>query len=128
VSTNPPRAKRAPAGLGARGKRYWSTIQGAFELSDSEQEVLLEVCRTLDSLDALDAAVTEQGAVVRGSAGQPVVNPAITEARGMRALLHRLMAAMALPDEDGATMPTGHSQRGKAANAARWRGHVKDAG
>ena len=121
MSTEKTRTRRAPAGLATRGKRYWSAVMGAFDLTDSELEVLLEVCRTLDSLDALDAAVAERGAMVPGSAGQPVVNPALTEARGQRALLHRLMAALALPDEDGASIPTAHSQRGKVANAARWR-------
>jgi hypothetical protein len=89
-------------------------------------EALLEVCRTLDSLDLLDAAIARNGATVMGSQGQPVVNPALTEARGQRALLRRLMSAMALPDEDAA-MPTAQSQRGKSANRTRWAGHVKGA-
>ena len=119
---------RTPPGLRARGARYWKKITGEFDLSDSERELLLEVCRTLDNLDALADAVTEHGAVVRGAAGQVTTNPALTEARGQRALAHRLIAAMNLPDEEGQAVPNAYSQRGKAANAARWRGHQKDAG
>lgn len=121
-------APRAPSGLGKRGRRYWRSILATYELSDSELELLTEACRTLDNLDTLDRAIAEAGPTVMGSAGQSVVNPAFTEARGQRTLLHRLIAALALPDDEGDAVPSGHSQRGKAANRARWRGHVKDAG
>lgn len=116
----------APRGLGQRGRRYWREILGTFALSDSELHLLMEVCRTLDTLDQLAESVAKDGATVAGSAGQVVVNPCITEARGQRVVLHRLISALNLPDEDGAAIPTAHSQRGKAANAVRWRGHVKD--
>lgn len=116
-----------PAGLGPRGRKYWRKVNADYELTGSEVELLVEICRTLDRLDLLDAAVRELGATTFGSAGQTVVNPALTEARGQQALLHRLVAALRLPDEDGATVPTGHQLRGAAANAARWSGHAKDA-
>lgn len=116
-----------PTGLGTRGRRYWRRVLGSYELSDSECELLHEVCRTLDRLDLLDEAVLTIGATTKGSAGQEVVNPALTEARGQQALLHRLVAALALPDEDGDPVPTGHQLRAVAANAARWRGHEKEA-
>lgn len=118
---------RTPAGLAGRGARYWRTVVGDYDLSDSERELLLEVCRTLDNLDALATAVASDGATTRGAAGHVVVHPALTEARGQRALLHRLVAALGLPDDDGESVPTAHSQRGSAANAARWRGHVRGA-
>lgn len=111
---------KAPAGLQARGRRFWRDTLGAYELTDSETALLLETCRTLDNLDALAAAITADGTMLTGSAGQPVMHPALTEARGQRAILHRLIAALALPDDDGATVPTGHSIRGKTAAAAKW--------
>ena len=67
------------------------------------------------------------GPMVRGSQGQPVVHPGLTEARGQRAILHRLIAALRLPDEDGAAVPTGRQIGSVAANAARWAGHRKEA-
>ena len=120
-------AVRAPAGLAARGKRFWKTIIAEFELSDSERELLEECCRTLDQIDQLEGSIASLGAMVRGSTGQLVLNPAIAEARGQRALLHKLLAALALPDEDGQTVPAAVSQRGKAAAQARWRGHLRGA-
>ena len=118
----------APAGLGKRGRRYWRNVQGVYELSDSETQILTEVCRTLDDLDRLAESVAQDGAMVQGSAGQPVVNPALSEVRGQRAILHRLVAALALPDVEGAAVPTGHQLRAVAANRARWSGHVKESG
>lgn len=119
---------KPPTGLAARGRRYWQTTTEAFELTDSETEILLEVCRTLDDLDRLSAAIAKNGAMVAGSAGQPVVNPALTEARGQRAILHRLVSALALPDDDGHAVPTATHTRAATAAAARWAGHVKEDG
>lgn len=116
-----------PPGLSKRGRRYWRTVLEAYELTDSEGEILTEICRTLDDLDRLAEAIKSQGAMVPGSAGQPVVHPALTEARGQRAILHRLVAALRLPDAEGQAIPTGHQLRAVAANAARWSGHDKGA-
>lgn len=119
---------RAPSGLGPRGRKFWKSTTAAFDLSDAELEILAEACRTLDDLDRLAGMVTEHGATVTGSQGQVVVNPALTEARGQRAILHRLVAALQLPDEEGEPIPTAHSTRGRTAAQARWSRRVKDAG
>lgn len=116
----------APRGLGARGLRFWTHTVEAFDLTDGELEVLHEACRTLDNLDQLAAAVERDGATTLGSAGQTVVNPCLTEARGQRLALHRLVAALALPDDDGEAMPSVGTLRARKAAAARWQGHRRD--
>lgn len=116
-----------PAGMGPRGRRFWRATLAEFELGDAERELLAECCRTLDDLDRLAAMVAEHGATVKGSTGQVVVNPALTEARGQRAILHRLVAALQLPDPDGKVTPAATSQRGKAAARARWSGTARGA-
>lgn len=118
---------RPPSGLGTRGRRYWREVLGAYELTDSELHLLTEACRTLDDLDRLAEAVERDGATVAGSTGQTVVHPALTEARGQRIVLHRLIAALSLPDAEGDVVPGARSAASQAANAARWRGHVKGA-
>lgn len=118
---------KAPTGLGARGRRFWRSTLADFELSDAEQEILAEACRTLDDLDRLAGMVAEHGSMVTGSQGQPVLNPALTEARGQRLALHRLVAALQLPDADDAPIPTAVQMRGKKAAQTRWRGHRKEA-
>ncbi|MGN7247102.1 terminase [Janibacter anophelis] len=122
-----PTIPKAPSGLGARGTRFWRSTLAEFDLSDAEREILAEACRTLDDLDRLAGMVAEHGSMVTGSQGQPVLNPALTEARGQRLALHRLVAALQLPDADDAPIPTAVQMRGKRANQARWRGHTKGA-
>lgn len=117
---------RAPTGLGPRGRRFWRGTVGEFDLSGAELEILAEACRTLDDLDRLAEMVAENGATVKGSQGQPVVNPALTESRGQRLALHRLVSALQLPDADDAPIPTAAQMRGKRAAQVRWRHHVKE--
>lgn len=114
-----------PAGLGPRGLRFWRQATDSFELSDAEAEVLHEVCRTLDNLDSLAAAIAENGPTAVGSTGQMVASPLLTEVRGQRLALRNLLAALDLPDLEGdaARLPSTRSVGGKRAAAARWRGH-----
>ena len=128
-ATPGPRQRRAPSGLKARGRSFWAATIGVFDLSDSEFEILAEVCRTLDTLDSLAGVAERDGPMVVGSAGQPVLNPALTEARGQRIVLHRLLSALELPDEAGApAVVSSRSASGKAAARARWAGVATEAG
>ena len=83
-----------PNGLAERGATFWSATLDRYELTDAEMSLLFEACRTLDDLDRLADSIAERGAMTDGSQGQPVVNPALTEARGQRLALHRLLAAL----------------------------------
>ena len=112
----------APSGLQPRGTEFWRSIADEFELSDSEAQLLREACKTLDTLDDLAEAVERDGVTVLGSTGQTVVHPAVTEARQQRLVLHRLVAALQLPDD--AAIPTGETLRaiaGGRATAAKTR-------
>ncbi|MGO1318006.1 MAG: terminase [Cellulomonadaceae bacterium] len=120
TSNDTPTKRRAPDGLKARGKRFWTACISDFDFSSSEVVLLEEACRVLDRLDQLNAAITRDGPMVAGSQGQQVVNPALTEARGQQLALHKLIAALALPDDDGQTVPTGRSMSASAAATARW--------
>lgn len=113
--------RRAPAGLKVRGKRFWKASMEAFDFTDAETALLEEACRTLDNVDLLADAIARDGAMVLGSTGQPVVHPALTEARGQRVVLHRLIAALALPDDDGQSVPSGRSLSASTAAQARWK-------
>lgn len=107
--------KPPPAGLAERGRAYWQAVVTDYDLTPSELAILIEACRTLDNLDQLAAAIARDGVMVLGSAGQSVTNPALTEVRGQRLALHRLVSALALPDVDGATVPTSGTLRAKRA-------------
>jgi hypothetical protein len=92
-------ADPVPAGLADRGSTFWTATTGVYDLSKSELSVLAEACRTMDQLDRLNAQVSADGTMIAGAVGQPVLHPAIGEARAQRVVLHRLLAALMLPDE-----------------------------
>lgn len=121
---------RAPAGLAARGRRFWADTLADFELTDAELHLLHEACRSLDRIDALEDLVKVGGQTTEGSTGQTVLHPAIGEARQQRLVLARLVAQLDLPDEDDASsgsaaVPAASSvvaasDRGRRAAQARW--------
>lgn len=118
--TDVDRTNEPPEGLGRRGLAFWHSATSDFDFTDAEIGLLEEACRTLDDLDALAASVREYGVMTEGSQGQPVVNPALTEARGQRVVLHRLIAALQLPDDEGNAVPTGTKLRTSTAARQRW--------
>lgn len=127
MSTTKP---KMPAGLAARGAGFWRRTVKSYDLSDSEVQLLAEACRTLDQLDALAEAVARDGATVPGSMGQTTVHPALGEARGQRQVLHKLLAALALPDledESAAPMPSPRQVSARRAAEARWAGKDTEA-
>jgi hypothetical protein len=110
----------APDGLAARGRAFWNYAVDTYEFSAAELQLLTEVCRTLDTCEALDALVRDEGRMVTGSRGQTVAHPALAEVRQSRALLGRLLAQLELPDVDGCTLPSPVQARGRRAAATRW--------
>lgn len=118
---------KTPTGLGPRGARFWRATVADYELSPGELHLLAEACRTLDTLDALADVLAVDGPTTTGAAGHVVVHPCVSEARQQRLTLHRLLAALALPDDEGATVPTGHQLRAVTANRARWDGRDTEA-
>lgn len=117
-----PEPVKRPAGLRARGRRYWDSVIGEFDLTATELELLRETCRTLDDLDSLERAVRRDGVTVQGSTGQTRAHPALAEIRGLRVVLSRLAAQMQLPDEEGAAVPSAASLRAQKAANDRWAG------
>ena len=71
---------------------------------------------------SLTARCTGAGTMIDSAAGQSVLHPAIGEARAQRIVLHRLLAALQLPDEDGAVVPTTATLRARKAAQSRWAG------
>lgn len=115
---------RAPAGLRARGRRFWRETVSEHELSTPELALLEEISRTIDDIDLLHTAVREDGATVAGSKGQTRAHPALVELRHQRQVLGRLVSQLGLEDEDGGSVPSLKTARArKAAKAAntRWR-------
>lgn len=113
----------APRGLGNRGRALWRSIEGnlpeGWEFDDREAALLRLACEQSDDLARLEEAVRKHGAMVAGSTGQRVVNPALVEARQARLVISRLLGQLSLPDEDDQPK-TDAGRRGQRAAQARW--------
>jgi hypothetical protein len=108
----------APADLGERGRTFWGQVLADHDPRPDELELLAEVCRQLDLLDALRDAVGGD-LVVDGR-----MHPALVEQRQVRMEVRRGLAALALTDpaEDVEVAPEVANLRTiKARKAARAR-------
>jgi hypothetical protein len=86
---------KPPRGTGPAGKAIWASISGAFDLEAHEVQVLGQVAKVADRIDALDRAVTRDGVLVDGRA-----HPALVESRLQRVTLARLLVTLRLPDPE----------------------------
>jgi hypothetical protein len=109
-----------PRGTAFRRRILGTKTSGGFDLSSSELELLHEVCRLLDEIDGLRAAIVRDGVTVQGSTGQARVHPALGEVRQHRLALGRLLTQLSLPDDEGETIPTLTQVRGRKAAKTRW--------
>ena len=106
---------KPPTNLRDRGRNFWRQVMRSWVPDPAEIEVLTEVCRLLDELDALQAAATP--VVVTGSRSQPRTNPAIVEVHRARAQLTQLLAALQL---EGTGILSPASVHGRRAARGRW--------
>lgn len=114
-----------PAGLGEAGASLWVDTVAVYDLTDQELRVLRQACATLDVVAALEEQVASDGVMVDGSKGQPVLHPAVGEARQQRLAFGRLISSLALPDSEGETIRTPEQVRASTASLARWRAEAR---
>lgn len=60
--------------------------------SRAKLEILAHACRVSDTVAGLERAAAKEPLTVRGSAGQKVIQPLISEIRFQRGLLAQLLA------------------------------------
>jgi hypothetical protein len=115
---------RQPAGLDAAGKRLWKSVVDVFDLDEEPHkvQVLTQACRVADIIAELDEHAAEAPLTVKGSQGQPVIQPTLSEARFQRALLAQLLGRLGLPDndEDEDDLRTRRRKAARTAAKARW--------
>jgi hypothetical protein len=113
----------APDGLGEAGLAVWNGIHDdlgdEFELDARELVILEAAARQADTNRQLEDAIAASGLIVEGSQGQARLNAAVTELRQGRVALEKLLASLALPNEDGKTL-TAAQKRARSAAEARW--------
>jgi hypothetical protein len=123
IEGSKPAIPRAPSGLKAEGKRLWRSILTAYDFEGCPEKliVLENAARTADVVDRLQKVVDEADELrVRGSQGQPVAAPEVSELRQYRAQLAVLIKGLMLPDEDEQDGHLTKSQIGRLGAQARW--------
>lgn len=110
---------RMPTRLGAGGRRLWKDVTETYDLRADEFRVLEAACREVDLIDKLEKGMVGASLMVKGSMGQPVANPLISELRQHRVALKGLLGSLRLPDEEQRPQSTSSSARDAAQ--ARWR-------
>lgn len=110
-----------PKVLKRRGRGLWRDLMAKYEFDEHEVPVLLESCRAVDRIDALEEAIARDGLMISGSTGQSVLHPAVAELRQQQAALARLLTQLNLDAaEGGVAMSRQVSSAAQAAANARW--------
>jgi hypothetical protein len=109
-----------PTGLGDSGRALWSEIADTYDLRPDERRLLEDACREADLIDRLEAEIgsPDHALEVRGSMGQPVSSPLVSEIRQHRTTLRALLGSLKLPDEQASAQP--RSVQARDAAKARW--------
>jgi hypothetical protein len=109
-------ATPAPKGLAAKGKKLWKETTTNYELRADELDTLEDICREADLIATLEEGLVGAALLLKGSQGQDVVNPLISEIRQHRATKKSLWASLKLPDDAS----EGASNQQRAAAQTRW--------
>lgn len=117
-----PNQPRPPAKFGASGRRLWRTVVERYELRPDEARLLGDACREADIIERLEEALADAPLIVKGSMGQLVASPLVSEVRQHRAVLAGLLKALKLPDPpaEAERRQTAVSEQARAAARARW--------
>lgn len=87
----------APDELRESGRSLWESVTDVYELEEHERGLLLEMCRTVDSLDRLAEILADDGEIIEDRFGAKRAHPALVEARQLRIAYARISAALRLP-------------------------------
>jgi hypothetical protein len=111
-----------PANLGERGEQLWDSIIPAYELRPDELSILTDACREADLIERLNAELATSELTTKGSMGQEVASPFVSEIRQHRTVLAGLLAKLKIPDSpaSGARKAAKTSADRSKAARARW--------
>jgi hypothetical protein len=114
---------KCPAGLGKGGRGLWRAVHDQFGLAPHEEAILVQVCRCVDRLDAIETELADSPLTVRGSTGQPKAHPLLAEWRAQARVLESLSRALSIPLE-GEEVGRRRSPSAREAALQRWHGGV----
>ena len=110
---------RAPSGLGRAGRALWRDVMAEYGLAPHEAAILVQCCRCLDRLDAIEAELSGAALTVEGSTGQPRPHPLLAEWRMQARVLESLSRALSIPLE-GEDVGRRRSPSAREAAVQRW--------
>ncbi len=108
-----------PAGLAKSGSKLWRDVTSKYELRVDELRILEDACRLTDVLAELEVGMADQPLLVKGSMGQNVINPLLSEQRTTRSAVAKLLGQLKLPDDPTAATTSTPNQHRSAAQT-RW--------
>ena len=113
---------RMPKGLGEAGAALWDSVIPEHELSATDITILRHACREEDLIDRLHDALAEAELTTRGSTGQEVASPFVSELRQHAATQATLLAKLKLPDTpaSAARKKAAVSDSARKAARSRW--------
>ena len=104
--------KQPPRKLKERGKRFWKLVMVEFELSDSDQVVLVSACEMLDRAEAARKLIEKDGMTIKDRFGQTKPHPCVEVERQSHLAFVRIRRELGLdvepPDSRPATYPRGY--------------------
>jgi P27 family predicted phage terminase small subunit len=90
-----------PPGLGKRGTAFWKAVTKTYDIErPDEVELLMEACRIMSLCDSLRETVERDGFTAKGSTGQTVAHPLLTELRANRSELRHVLRQLGLPSPE----------------------------
>lgn len=112
------RKSPAPKNMGAAGLDLWRKVTSQWTLRPDELRVLEDACREATLVDRIEKELSVAALMVKGSQGQWVISPLVSEVRQHRATLSSLLKQLKLPDEE---LDAGSRQtQAREAGASRW--------
>lgn len=113
---------KPPKGLRESGKALWDSIVPAYELRPDEARILADACREADLIERLEEEQIDADLMVKGSMGQLVSSPLVSEVRQHRTCLSQLLTKLKIPDSPAgqARKRAVTSENAVKAARARW--------
>lgn len=115
------KSPKRPARLGQGGRELWDAVVKIGPLRADHARLLEDAAFTADLIDRLQADLRDGPTTTRGSQGQIVAHPNVSEIRQHRQSLRALLNALDLPVEDRDTSGEALAARDSAIALARRR-------
>lgn len=112
-----------PSHLDSEGAALWDSVTSLHtDLGPDTVRTLVDACREADLVQRLEDALRGADLMVKGSQGQLVASPLVSEIRQHRSVLSALLKALKLPQTagDAARAEQETSEKARAAVRARW--------